>query len=155
MESGDDMKIGSGTELTTEDLARTDPERTAGEPPATYPGEATPVSEGEAAPPEEPPPTAEDDRSEEQEQSLIDPEDARSYRERWEEIQAAFVDDPKDTVRSADALVAEVIKSLAETFAAHKRDIEDQWSRGEEVETEGLRVAVRHYRTFFNQLLQA
>ncbi|MFI2200404.1 hypothetical protein ACH47Z_06385 [Streptomyces sp. NPDC020192] len=139
MGTGHDTSFTSNTELTTEDLART---------------EAEPES-GESQEPERPEEPERAEKPEEREQPLIDPEKAGSYRKRWEEIQGTFVDDPKETVRSADALVAEVIKSLAETFAAHKRELEDEWSRGEDVETEGLRVALRRYRTFFNQLLQA
>ncbi|MGW4289685.1 hypothetical protein ACWEIK_22445 [Streptomyces sp. NPDC004673] len=86
---------------------------------------------------------------------LIAHQEADTYRERWAKIQGTFVDDPKDAVRSADALVADVIQSLAATFADHKKDLEGQWSRGEQVETEGLRVALQQYRTFFNQLLDA
>lgn len=86
---------------------------------------------------------------------LIAHQEAQDYRERWAKIQGTFVDDPKDAVRSADALVADVIQSLAATFADHKKDLEGQWSRGEQVETEGLRVALQQYRTFFNQLLDA
>lgn len=86
---------------------------------------------------------------------LIAHGEAQDYRERWAKIQGTFVDDPKDAVRSADALVADVIQSLAATFADHKKELEGQWSRGEQVETEGLRVALQQYRTFFNQLLDA
>ncbi|MET8694514.1 hypothetical protein ABZV65_18470 [Streptomyces bauhiniae] len=86
---------------------------------------------------------------------LIAHQEADTYRERWSKIQGTFVDDPKDAVRSADALVADVIQSLAATFADHKKELEGQWSRGEQVETEGLRVALQQYRTFFNQLLDA
>ncbi|MGW5333155.1 hypothetical protein [Streptomyces bauhiniae] len=86
---------------------------------------------------------------------LIAHQEAQNYRERWADIQGTFVDDPKDAVRSADALVADVIQSLAATFADHKKELEGQWSRGEQVETEGLRVALQQYRTFFNQLLDA
>ncbi|MFD8263301.1 hypothetical protein ACFV19_31345 [Streptomyces griseoluteus] len=84
---------------------------------------------------------------------LIAHQEADTFRERWARIQGTFVDDPKDAVRSADALVADVIQSLAATFADHKKELEGQWSRGEQVETEGLRVALQQYRTFFNQLL--
>ncbi|RZU36134.1 hypothetical protein EV284_3622 [Streptomyces sp. BK022] len=86
---------------------------------------------------------------------LIAHQEADGFRERWVKIQGTFVDDPKDAVRSADALVADVIQSLAATFADHKKELEGQWSRGEQVETEGLRVALQQYRTFFNQLLDA
>lgn len=86
---------------------------------------------------------------------LIAGEDAESYRDRWQQIQANFIDDPRDSVRAADSLVADVIQTLAATFADHKQDLESQWSRGEETETEDLRVALQHYRLFFNQLLDA
>ncbi|TLQ46608.1 hypothetical protein [Streptomyces marianii] len=86
---------------------------------------------------------------------LIAVEDAESYRDRWQQIQANFIDDPRDSVRAADSLVADVIQTLAATFADHKQDLESRWSRGEETETEDLRVALQHYRIFFNQLLDA
>ncbi|WP_246102388.1 hypothetical protein [Streptomyces piniterrae] len=63
------------------------------------------------------------------------------------------MDDPREAVQSADALVAEVMQTLATTFADHKQALEDQWSRGEQVDTEGLRMALRHYRSFFHRLL--
>ncbi|MFD8191737.1 hypothetical protein [Streptomyces wuyuanensis] len=86
---------------------------------------------------------------------LIAGEDAESYRDRWQQIQTNFVDDPRDSVRAADSLVADVIQSLAATFADHKQDLESQWSRGEDTQTEELRLALQHYRVFFNQLLDA
>ncbi|MFI1468599.1 hypothetical protein [Streptomyces wuyuanensis] len=86
---------------------------------------------------------------------LIAGEDAESYRDRWQQIQTNFVDDPRDSVRAADSLVADVIQSLAATFADHKHDLESQWSRGEDTQTEELRLALQHYRVFFNQLLDA
>jgi hypothetical protein len=69
-------------------------------------------------------------------------------------IQTAFVDDPQHAVREADELVAAVIQSLASTFADHKRELESQWQQGEAA-TEDLRVALRQYRSFFNQLLSS
>ncbi|MFF8289834.1 hypothetical protein ACF068_11485 [Streptomyces sp. NPDC016309] len=56
-------------------------------------------------------------------------------------------------MHKADALVADVMRRLASTFADHKRDLEGQWNRGEEVDTEELRRALRRYRSFFNRLL--
>jgi hypothetical protein len=70
------------------------------------------------------------------------------------DIQTAFVDDPQHAVREADELVAAVIQSLASTFADHKRELESQWQQGEAA-TEDLRVALRQYRSFFNQLLSS
>jgi len=75
------------------------------------------------------------------------------FRLRWREIQADFVDDPALAVQGADGLVDEVLRELTEVFAAHKRDLEDQWRGGGTGETEELRVALRSYRSFFDRLL--
>ena len=45
------------------------------------------------------------------------------------------------------------MQALATTFSEHKRGLEDQWQQGGEVATEDLRVALQHYRSFFNRLL--
>lgn len=84
---------------------------------------------------------------------LFTGEQVERFRGQWQSIQAAFVDDPTQAVREADHLVAEVMRTLAATFAEHKRDLEGQWQRGSEVGTEDLRLALRRYRSFFNQLL--
>jgi hypothetical protein len=75
------------------------------------------------------------------------------FRLRWREVQADFVDDPARAVQGADGLVDEVLRALTEVFAAHKRDLEDQWRGGGTGETEELRVALRSYRSFFDRLL--
>lgn len=86
-------------------------------------------------------------------QPLFAADEVNGYRDNWQAIQTAFVDDPQRAVREADELVAQVIQSLAATFASHKSELEGQWSRGGEVATEDLRQALRQYRSFFNQLL--
>jgi hypothetical protein len=72
---------------------------------------------------------------------------------RWNDVQAAFVDDPKDCVQKADNLVAEVVDQLTASFADTRSRLEAQWSRGEEASTEDLRVALTRYRDFFQRLL--
>jgi hypothetical protein len=74
-------------------------------------------------------------------------------RQRWKAIQAGFVDEPRRAVEDADALVAQVIRELAESFAAERGRLEAQWSRGDQVGTEDLRVALQRYRSFFQDLL--
>jgi hypothetical protein len=85
---------------------------------------------------------------------LFADQDVDRFRQDWQAIQIAFVDDPKRAVSEADELVAAVIQSLAATFASHKSDLESQWRQGEAA-TEDLRVALRRYRSFFNQLLSS
>lgn len=87
--------------------------------------------------------------------SLLPQADEADLRARWEEIQTRFVDDPRQAVEDADALVAGVMKRMAEGFAQAREQLEGQWSRGEDVGTEDLRVALQRYRSFFQRLLSA
>jgi hypothetical protein len=74
-------------------------------------------------------------------------------RARWVEVQSAFVDDPRDCVQKADSLVADVVDKLTASFSGARTHLEEQWSRGEEVSTEDLRIALKRYREFFERLL--
>jgi hypothetical protein len=85
--------------------------------------------------------------------SLFSTDETQTFRSRWQEIQAAFVDDPQQAVKGADGLVAQTMKRLAEIFADERQKLESQWSSGEDVDTEALRVALQRYRTFFDRLL--
>jgi len=74
-------------------------------------------------------------------------------RARWAGVQAAFVDDPKDCVQKADVLVSDLVEQLTTGFAQARSHLEEQWSRGKEASTEDLRLALMHYREFFERLL--
>jgi hypothetical protein len=87
------------------------------------------------------------------ETALLGSADEDRFRERWGDAQARFVDDPQEAVRSADRLVAELMQSLAKGFSEHKARLEAQWQRGGDPETEELRQALQHYRSFFDRLL--
>ncbi len=84
---------------------------------------------------------------------LFPVEEGRGFRARWDGIQTGFVDEPRKAVEEADSLVADVMKRLAGAFADERANLEHQWSRGDQVSTEELRVALRRYRTFFQRLL--
>jgi hypothetical protein len=87
--------------------------------------------------------------------SLLPADRTSGYRERWEEIQSRFVDDPRSSVEQADKLVIEVVQDLQTTFGSERSALEDQWQRGDDIQTEDLRVALQRYRTFFDRLLAA
>ena len=113
--------------LSTADLAGV--ERPAG----------TPVNRGEPAPAANRP---------------LFPEDVASdFRSKWDRIQTSFVDEPRTAVQQADELVAQAIKRLAESFANERNRLESQWDRGDQINTEDLRVALQTYRSFFQRLL--
>ncbi|MFE9406574.1 hypothetical protein ACFYNY_33255 [Streptomyces sp. NPDC006530] len=175
MRNAETPRPDDGGPLSTEDLAgsgRQDIESESSEfaetPPA-YPGEATsgpeeregdvrqePLDEpGDGAtdePVDEPADETGDRGAADENEPLLGAEQ-EEFRARWQQIQSRFVDDPKDSVNAADQLVAETMQALATTFSSHKRDLEGQWHRGEEVPTEDLRVALQQYRSFFNRLL--
>ena len=87
--------------------------------------------------------------------SLVDPADGDRFRQRWNDAQARFVDDPREAVQSADALVAELMQTLASSFSEHKGRLESAWQSGEDPDTEELRQALQRYRSFFDRLLSA
>jgi len=85
--------------------------------------------------------------------ALFDPDVASRFRARWDEVQIGFVDDPRQAVRQADELVAQVMRSLAETFSTERASLEEQLEQTDSASTENLRVALRRYRSFFQRLL--
>ena len=78
---------------------------------------------------------------------------AADFRSRWDVIQRGFVDDPQQAVRAGDELVAQVIKSLAETFSNQRSTLEGELNQTDQSSTESLRLALRRYRSFFERLL--
>jgi hypothetical protein len=99
-----------------------------------------------------------------QDDDLGDPADDRtllpadqndSFRSRWEEIQAGFVDKPQEAVEQADALVVDLMQRVTGGLTTERERLEEQWARGDDVSTEELRVALTRYRTFFDRLLSA
>ncbi|WP_316742421.1 hypothetical protein [Streptomyces sp. MK7] len=110
-------------------------------------GQDTGTTTGTA--PAQPEPTAPDEAT----PRLLTPDEEQGFRDRWHAVQSRFVDDPREAVHTADTLVADVMQTLAATFARHKQDLEGQWSQGEKVDTEDLRRALQRYRAFFNRLL--
>jgi hypothetical protein len=87
--------------------------------------------------------------------ALLGEDEGAELVTRWEAVQVTFVDDPRRAVEEADGLVAHVMQQLADGFARERETLEGQWSRGEDVSTEDLRVALQRYRSFFQRLLSA
>ena len=139
-------KTGADTErLSTADIARGD-------------RSATGTTDGGAAGPDGPTPgsNGRDHVSEipgPRETPLFSEDASAELRNRWTDVQAGFVDEPRSSVEQADALVAEVMKRLADSFATERQGLEQQWQTGDEASTEDLRVALRRYRSFFDRLL--
>ena len=85
---------------------------------------------------------------------LFEKAEAEKFHSRWLSIQSGFVDDPRESVKEADELVADVIKGITRSFADRRISLENQWNNGQNnISTEDLRVAIKRYRSFFNRLL--
>ena len=93
--------------------------------------------------------------AEEQRRPLLADEELDGFRGRWDAVQVGFVDEPRGSVQQADALVAELMQRLAQTFSDERTSLESQWEQGADVSTEDLRVAMQRYRSFFDRLLRA
>ena len=84
---------------------------------------------------------------------LLPPDQTEQYRQRWEKIQATFVDEPRDSVEQADRLVADLMQRLAAIFSEEREKLESHWDSGDDVSTEDLRIVLTRYRSFFDRLL--
>ena len=85
--------------------------------------------------------------------ALFPTEAAQEFRSRWDAVQIGFVDDPQRAVQQADELVAQVMKSLAESFAQQRSQIEAGVRDSGQASTENQRIALQRYRSFFQRLL--
>jgi hypothetical protein len=101
------------------------------------------------------------------------PEERDRFRDSWNEIQRGFVDDPKQSLRSADLLVAEVMRArgypVDDDFdrraddlsvdhprvVQHYREARKVRDTEDEVDTERQRTAVTSYRSLIDALLGA
>ncbi len=88
-------------------------------------------------------------------EALLPSDAAERYRSEWEQIQGAFVDEPRVAVERADTLVEDLMERLAAGFSNERARLEEQWESGDDVSTEDLRVALTRYRAFFERLLAA
>jgi len=104
----------------------------------------------------------------------LDPDARERYRDQWEAVQARFVDDPAGAVTEADVLIQRVMRDRgypvedfdtrsADVSVDHPHVVENYraahgiataHARGN-AGTEELRQAVKHYRSLFEELLEA
>ena len=83
---------------------------------------------------------------------LLGRSEVEGFRNRWPEIKATFVDDPRASVQQADALVKEVTQTVARRLTQERERLESEWSRGSDVSTEDLRQSLHRYQTLFDRL---
>ena len=84
---------------------------------------------------------------------MLPADQRRSFIAQWSDIQAHFVDQPRQSVEQADALVVDIMQRVSAGFSHERERLEGQWEQGDEVSTEDLRVALTRYRSFFDRLI--
>jgi len=103
----------------------------------------------------------------------LTPADAQRYSQQWRSLQARFVDNPKGSLVEADQLVRDLMQQrgypmgdferrAADISVHHPQVVEHyraahqltELDRRGQVDTEGMRQAVIHYRALFADLLQ-
>lgn len=145
--------------LSTADLAAASDRRT--EPPPQRLDPEDPRQPQQSQPVQQVQPPLDAQRSgampgqEEELAALFPPEVAAQFRQQWDSLQIGFVDDPRRTVQQADELVAQVMKTLAASFAEQRARLEPGPGQDAQAQpdTEHLRMALRAYRSFFRRLL--
>ena len=78
--------------------------------------------------------------------------DASEFRERWQQVQFMFVDDPHGSVTEAADIIAQVTAKLEAAIAERQRSLRGRWDDGANADTETLRATLLMYRAFLDQL---
>lgn len=103
----------------------------------------------------------------------LSPADAQRFHQEWRSLQSRFVDNPRGVLADADLLVRELMQKRgypmgdferrAADISVHHAGVVDHYraahalterDRRGEVDTEGMRQAVIHYRALFAELLE-
>jgi FtsZ-interacting cell division protein ZipA len=117
---------------------------------------------------------AREERREELQIRTLSPGARDRYVERWQVVQAQFVDDPRAAVASADSLIQAVMQERGypvEDFEQRAADVSvdhpevvENYRQGHQLaeasakgsdSTEDLRQAMRHYRALFDELVDS
>ena len=76
-----------------------------------------------------------------------------SYQDRWGAIQAGLIDDPRRTVESASALVAEIGDGTRVPSPMSVRASMGRW-QSTETSTDDLRAAMQDYRDLYGRFMR-
>jgi len=105
----------------------------------------------------------------------LDPGERARFLDRWKTVQAGFVDSPKGALTEAESLIASLLDArgypagdfdqrTGDISLLHPRVTENyrvahatelRLKKGETVSTEDLRAAMVHYRSLFDELIEA
>lgn len=83
----------------------------------------------------------------------LDGDGRQRLQTHWNEIQGVFVDNPREAVQQAEALVTEVVEKTNALIENEKHALEKVWKQDQTPSTEDLRQALQRYRSIFNHLI--
>jgi hypothetical protein len=84
---------------------------------------------------------------------LFNEAEIRDFSARWDQVQGAFVDDPRHALELADALTVTILRSIADQLSRERAKLEKQWNNSKTLSTEELRQNFQRYHAFFDRLL--
>jgi len=84
--------------------------------------------------------------------TLLASVDAESVRRQFLDIQAGFVDEPRQAVQQAGELVDDLVRQVTQSLTAERERLQGNLSAGT-TSTEDLRLALRAYRAYVDRLL--
>lgn len=76
-----------------------------------------------------------------------------SHQDRWDAIQAGFIDDPRRTVESASALVAEIWDETVRAITDERAGVDGRW-QSTDSSTDDLRAAMQDCRALYARLVR-
>ena len=83
-------------------------------------------------------------------EALLGSLDAEGARNRFLDIQAGFVDEPRQAVEEAGGFVDELVQRVTDALQAQRSQLQ---AAGDDASTEDLRLTLRAYRQFVDRLL--
>jgi len=90
-------------------------------------------------------------RDSESDTDLVPAGSRTQFESRWRDIQAMFVDEPREAVGRANSLLDEVVRSVMAGFSERTAALEQRPDGN--ANTEQLRQALRSYRALFDRVL--
>ena len=84
---------------------------------------------------------------------LFPADEQRDLTERWNGVQAHFVDDPQAATQQADELVGAMLDRLTSHWQDRRSTLRGRWDGDGDVDTEQLRTTLQAYRSAFDRLL--
>jgi hypothetical protein len=84
--------------------------------------------------------------------TLLASVDAESVRRQFLDIQAGFVDEPRQAVQQAGELVDDLVRQVTQALSAERERLQGSLD-ADTTNTEDLRLALRAYRAYVDRLL--